>query len=510
MLVSLFIEFVKKYFKPLSNKYVEKINDIKNAPQYFFKSMLRKSYSIDLKWESGSVNNSIVAADVVAMDSPLPLKKRGALRRASGDLPKLGMKFSKGERLLTDIQIMRAKGVSEAEIATKIFEDTPKCISGIYERLEDAFLTGLSEGVTLVPEENNVGTGIRVDFGFLDANKFGASKKWGNTGYMPLDDINRVISAAQENGHKIERIMIGKSAYNNLRNSEDAKVLVANFQRIVFANASVLKTPSRSAFNEAFQDEYDCELVVVDRTIRVEKNGVQRKIKPFDTNKLVFLTSDVVGSLVYGTLAEEGTPVAGVEYAKVDDYILISKYSKNDPLQEFTSSQALVLPVIENVDEIYVLDTQEALEVDSGETEGDTKITIWGLDYLKSEVITGLATVGVTVSSNATDASIINTINTLSAKKEATLKDALVPYPEATPTTLTFTKDADTTGKVITVSTAGTVTATSDESWCTVTVASKKVTAKVEANSGAERTATITVTQNSKSVTIAVTQAKGN
>ena len=71
-------------------------------------------------------------------------------------------------------------------------------------------------------------------------------------------------------------------------------------------------------------------------------------------------------------MAEEGTPVGGgVEYAKVDDYILISKYSKNDPLQEFTSSQALVLPVIENVDEIYVLDTQEAVEVDSGETEGD-------------------------------------------------------------------------------------------------------------------------------------------
>lgn len=425
MLVSLFIEFVKKYFKPLSNKYVEKINDIKNAPQYFFKTMLRKSYSIDLKWESGSVNNSIVAADVVAMDSPLPLKKRGVLRRASGDLPKLGMKFSKGERLLTDIQIMRAKGVSEAEIATKIFEDTPKCISGIYERLEDAFLTGLSEGVTLVPEENNVGTGIRVDFGFLDANKFGASKKWGNVNFMPLDDINRVISAAQENGHKIERIMIGKTAYNNLRNSEDAKVLVANFQRIVFADASVLKTPSRSAFNEAFQDEYDCELVVVDRTIRVEKNGVQTKIKPFDTNKLVFLTSDVVGSLVYGTLAEEGTPVAGVEYAKVDDYILISKYSKNDPLQEFTSSQALVLPVIENVDEIYMLNTQEAIEVATTEQEDDEAITIYDEKYTKADVLAVYKTVVGYVNSTISDAKFIAKVNGLSDELEAKFKAAV-------------------------------------------------------------------------------------
>lgn len=431
MLVSLFIEFVKKYFKPLSNKYVDKINDIKNAPQYFFKSMLRKSYSIDLKWESGSVNNSIVAADVVAMDSPLPLKKRGALRRASGDLPKLGMKFSKGEKLLTDIQIMRAKGVAEAEIARKIFEDTPKCISGIYERLEDAFLTGLSEGVTLVPEEDNVGTGIRVDFGFLDANKYGASKKWGDLNYMPLDDINNVISAAQENGHKIERIMIGKAAYNNLRNSEDAKVLVANFQRLAFADASILKTPSKSAFNEAFQDEYDCELVVVDRTIRVEKNGVQKKIKPFDTNKLVFLTSDVIGSLVYGTLAEEGTPVGGVEYAKVDDYILISKYSKNDPLQEFTSSQALVLPVIENVDEIYVLNTLEAIEVDSTEIEDDTTITIYEETYVKADVLAVYKTVVGYVNPTISDAKFIAKVNALSDELEAKFKLAvqeLTPY----------------------------------------------------------------------------------
>lgn len=214
--------------------------------------------------------------------------------------------------------------------------------------------------------------------------------------------------------------------------------------------------------------------------------------KSLDTNKLVFLPSENVGRLIYGALAEETNPVAGVVYQKVDDFILLSKFSKNDPLREFTTSQAIALPVIDNVDEIYTLDSQEAVEVDAVEKlKEHTKITIWGLDYLKSEVIAGLGTVGVTVAANATDASIINTINTLSAKKEATLKAALVPYPATTPTTLTFTKDADTTGKEITVSTAGTVTATSNQSWCTVTVASNKVTAKVEANAGAERTATI-------------------
>ena len=47
----------------------------------------------------------------------------------------------------------------------------------------------------------------------------------------------------------------------------------------------------------------------------------------------------------------------GVVYSTVDNYKLIAKYSKTDPLQEFTSGQAIVAPVIENVEQIYVIDT---------------------------------------------------------------------------------------------------------------------------------------------------------
>lgn len=511
MLQTLFVDYVKKYFASLAKTFTQKINDKKEEPTYLHKSMLRKEFSTDLKWDSTSVNSSIVAADVVAMDSPLPLKKRDSFSKASGDLPKIGMKLFKGEKLISDVNIMVAKGTAEAQIVQKIFEDLPRCQKGVYEQLEFCFLQGLSDGVTLVPEEGNTGIGIRVDYGYKEENKFGVSKKWGTTGYTPLSDIaNTVLEKVAEDGNTISVVAIGKNAYENFRKSDEAKMLAANYNNFIITDKTLLPIPTKATFDAAIEAEYGFRFMVIDRNVMFEKNGIRTSKKPFDANKLIFLTSTEVGRLVYGTLAEETNPVAGVQYQKADGFILLSKFSKNDPLREFTSSQAIALPVIDNVDSIYVMDTQEAVEVDAGETEGDTKITIWGLDYLKSEVIEGLATIGVTVAANATDASVINTINTLSDKKEATLKAALVPYPKATPTTLTFTKDANTIGKVITVSTTGTVTAESNQSWCTVTVASNKVTAKVEANAGEARTATITVTQNSKSVTIAVTQAAGS
>jgi len=49
--------------------------------------------------------------------------------------------------------------------------------------------------------------------------------------------------------------------------------------------------------------------------------------------------------------------VAGVTYQMADDFILASRYSTNDPLQEITASQAMVVPIINNVDRIYTLDT---------------------------------------------------------------------------------------------------------------------------------------------------------
>ena len=185
-----------KYFKIIAQKIVEKLNGGKLPLPYFHRTMLRKEYSPTLKWGSLSVNGNVVSADVVAMDSSLPLKKRDSLKKADGDIPKIGMKISLNESTMNELNILLATGGSDAEVIRKLFTDSDKCISGVWERLEFMFLEGVSTGLISVTDEDTPGTAIRVDFGHPDSNKYGVSAPWTEANAKPIDDIENVVSEA--------------------------------------------------------------------------------------------------------------------------------------------------------------------------------------------------------------------------------------------------------------------------------------------------------------------------
>lgn len=432
---SLFIELVEKWFKPIAGKITETINGKKEEPTYLHEQMLQREYSADLKWDSASIDGAIVAADIVSMDSELPVKSRDSLGKASGDIPKLGMKLFKGEKLITDMQIMSARGANEAQIVAKLFADAPRCAKGVKERNEEMFLQGLQTGVILIEDDENVGTAIRADYGYLPRNKFGVTIKWGEAGYTPLSNIANVIANASNEGDVIRTIGVSLNDFNQIRRSDEARELSANFRGLTITDNTKLPVPTKSQFLEAFADEYGVNLVIIDRSVKTERNGVRTSKKVFADGTLVFLTTEPtekVGRLVYGSLAEETNPVEGVKYEKVDEYILLSKYAKNDPLREYTSSQALSIPVIDNVESIYILNTQEAQEVAPGETEGDANITIYDKKVVKADVIAALKSIGVACSTNIGDAKLIAKINELSDEKEVELQELVEAMGEVT------------------------------------------------------------------------------
>lgn len=357
---SLFTAWVAKYFKPLIAKVVEKINGTKVPQTYLHKTMLRKEYSPTLKWNSINVDGSTVAADVVAMDSPLPLKKRDSISKADGDIPKLGMKLALNERTMTDLNILvNSPQIQESTILQKLFQDTAKAITGIYEILELMFLQALSSGVTLIADTANVGLGIRVDFGYKDANKFGVSVLWsaGETG-TPISDFNRVKKIADANGDVITTVMMDDYAFNNMVLSTELKQAFAGSLGIAVVTGSVIPTPNLEQTNKFLLGKYGWTIKLVNRTVRTERNGVKTNVTPWQQGAVIFLTTEEVGTLTWGTLAEMVHQNKAVTYEVADQFILVSKYHKVDPLKEFTSSQALALPVINNVDEIYMLDTK--------------------------------------------------------------------------------------------------------------------------------------------------------
>ena len=325
-----------------------------------------------------------------------------------------------------------AKKAEKRRILQNLTNDGVACSIGIDEKNEANFLTGLSDGVVLVEDEENTGTGLRVDYGYLDENTFGTIVK----GHVSYEDFENVKKKADADGNTIVKVMLATSKLNEIRKERWARELVAYAEDKVYSDTTTLKVPSKKKFIAALEDEFDIKVEEVDRTVIFEKNGKQKSVKPWNAERIIFLCNEEVGSLVYGTLAEATNPVEGVKYATVDEYKLISKYSKTDPLQEFTNGQALVLPVIEDVDQIYILDCTEdkSAEVDTTAEEADTAdiyITINNKKYSKTEVAAQLTAMGYKTSATAKDETIMKKFNALSDEEEDTFLAAVTEITEA-------------------------------------------------------------------------------
>lgn len=362
MTKSLFFEVTKKYLEGVIGRIVDKYNDEYNQQTYLHLSMLQEEYSADLIWTSAEFQNNIVAADVVSMDSSLPLKKRDTLSTAVGRIPKVGISFARSEKFLSDIQVMAARGAREAEIAARVLADVARCINGIIVRTEILFQQGLSTGVILVEDDNNPGLGVRADFGYKAENFFKTTTAaWSDPTATPIDDIQQMFDKAQADGNSIGLVMLSKAYFNKLRNNKQAKQLAAVYGGQTIVSLDNLMTPSREVMLNALADEFGAEFRIVDSTFRYEeKDGTTRNIKPWEQANVVAMPSAEVGRLVYGSLAEESRPVNDVTYVKAGSHILVAEFGETNPLREYTTAQSLCLPVIDNAQSIYVLEADKS------------------------------------------------------------------------------------------------------------------------------------------------------
>lgn len=419
--------FLAVWYSAIAKKLESTVNG-KNESEpmkYLHKEMLTEELSTDLKWGSSSIDGSIVAADIVAMDSELPLKKQDVIETASGDIPKAGMKLKLTEKQLSDIDTMRAKGVALVEIVKKVFGQVKKVVFGIYERNEAMFLEALSTGQTLVEDTENVGLGIRVDFGYKDSNKYNATKAWSDTSAKIVDDIKAILKAAKSKGITHRVIMMDDVTASYISDNEQVKNNFAFSGGIATVGSNVPSLDDEQLVT-FFKKKFKLSLKIVDRTVLIEKNGKRSIKSPWAEGAVVFLPSEKVGRLVYGILAEDTRRDPAIMYEKVE-YILVKKWHTNEPFSEFTSSQALCLPVIDNASSIFLLDSKSA-NVEDEQTEGDANFDYKGMSYTKESVVAAIKVVKPTstVTVNSTDAALMTIINKFNEEQVAVFEENII------------------------------------------------------------------------------------
>ncbi len=344
---------------------VEKLNEkVLNANNreltYLYKQKLRSVFSLDGRWASILAEYTRVAADVVALDSELPLKSRDSIETISGDIPKLGMKLYLTEKQMKDIDAMMAQNVPLQIIINNIFADVVRCIQGVWDRIEDIFLSELSHGVGI--SERNNGTGIRIDMNFYEANQFLVSSPWSDATATPLDDIQKIVDKAVNEGNVITEVFADDTALNLLYRSTQVRAQFAFDGGIAMTGTSTVPVLDLQKVQQVFMSKWNIKLTRISRSIKTEINGIKKNHSPWKKGNMTFVCDDELGSLVWTNVAESTRPVEGVVYQTADEFILAKKYSTTDPLREFTASEAMVVPVLNNVDRIYTLDTQTVQE----------------------------------------------------------------------------------------------------------------------------------------------------
>lgn len=419
---SLFLKYILSFF-PVLKTLIEKINGKRNNElTYLHKdtSILRRVYSPDNKWEADTVDTSYVAADYVAVDSPVPLKSRDRISVASGKLPKMGMKKFLKESDILALRQMELQGGQVAEIRRKLAQDPVSCSIGIDERNEYALLYGLSNGYVAVRDDDNPKELLRVKYKYLEDNVLGINS---TDDGLTVDDLKNAIERASNDGNTIIQFWIGKAKFDALKKTQGAKELVATYRGQTYDSSTKLPTPTSNVFQEAFTDDTGVTFRIINRTVRLEQDGKKKSVKPWNNNMVIGVCNEMIGALVYGQVAEATNRVAGVTYQQID-YKLISQYSTTDPLRETTAVQAYCLPVVEDVDTIYQIDTTKAdpkIEVDKSKEEADTNdenVTISTKTYKKPEAIAYLNALGASLLSNASDNEVVDAYNALPPSKK--------------------------------------------------------------------------------------------
>ncbi len=317
-------------------------------------------FSADGRWASILAEYTRVAADVVSLDSELPLKSRDTVETATGNIPKMGMKLALSEKQMKDIDAMIAQNMPFQRIIDSIFSDSQRAIEGVWERIEDLFLSELSSGYACSTRNN--GTGVRINMNFYDSNKFAVSALWDTVNSTPLDDIQKIVDKSIEDQNIITDAWLDDIVLNNLYKNTQVRGQFAFNQGIATNGQSVIPVLDFQKVADIFMTKWGMTLHRVARKIKTELNGVKVNHSPWQKGVVAFTCDEILGSLVWTTTAESTRPVEGVTYQNVDEYLLVSKYSLQDPLREITASQAMVLPILNNVDRIYILDTQTVQE----------------------------------------------------------------------------------------------------------------------------------------------------
>jgi hypothetical protein len=345
--------------------YVNALREAKLKTMYWQQFFPLKA-SATLTWESLTGSAGVpVMADVIEYNSSAPLKSRVVVSKASGDIPKLALKYKMDEKDYNDYLYYKAMAAGDSmktALLDLIFDDVQRAWIGVQARTEYMDLQALSTGAHTLTLSNNNGiiTEADVDFGIPSGNKSGVAVPWATwASATPLKNIRDKVAIITSAGYSCNYIIMPQATWFELVACTEAKDAYAFYQGLTTGR---IANPALDMVNNMLAAEMLPKIIVVNSIVRFENSEhVITTLYPWQAHCVAFVSDLAVGNTKHGPIAEEqSASLQKITVSTKRDHVYISKWSELEPFGEFTKGQANAFPTFSDVDSVFLLDVKNA------------------------------------------------------------------------------------------------------------------------------------------------------
>lgn len=303
------------------------------------------------------------AASIVARDSATPLRSRETLGLLSGEIPAIKelvpLNENQYRHYMALLNLPNVKDQAKKAQALKlIWDDVKKVVDAVNNRLDILTLQAVSTGKISINTNNNPDGLVTDDIDLLmpTENKKTAATAWNETSATPLTDIMKVLNETDINFGKI---LISKNRFNKLISSKEVRDTLGAFFGITSQALKGATAPLTLGRLNQYMSESDMPIfeVVNKKSVVEGVNGKPIVFNPFEDKNLAFIPEGKLGVIKNAIAVEEQRPVENISYA-LSGRILVSKWANNEPFREYTKSECNAFPVVEQINQIVLLTTE--------------------------------------------------------------------------------------------------------------------------------------------------------
>lgn len=345
----------------------------------FYPNFFTPKKKTSLKWETlVGEKGAPVIADVISFNASAPEKTREVISKMSGDIPKTAVKRAMNEsdyQEYKDLQRDAQGDADQLELLNLGFKDTDFVYNAVRGRMEWWAMQYMSRGGFLLNAKNNNGivTAEFVGCGMPKENKRKSSADWSVVSTADgLQDIEDTVNAASAAGVTLRYVVMLTSDFSLLKKQKSTIEKIKGW-----INQTSKITITKKVINEYLaEQENPVKIITINPAVRIEdKNHNRTTINPWVRKRVCFLEDLNVGNIQYGPIAAEDSESLRKKAIMVKkDFVLVTKWSTEEPFAEWTKAEANAIPVVNDPEAMYILKVDGKDWSASEDTEGTDNV----------------------------------------------------------------------------------------------------------------------------------------